>query len=49
MDTGSPVTIMSIDCLLAKNWKTDQTKDEWREEVDSWHPLYRPTTMVVVK
>ena len=30
VDTGSPVTIVSIDCLLdvlAKNRKTDQTKD----------------------
>ena len=36
VDTGSPVTIVSIDCLLdvlAKNRKTDQTK-EWREEVE---------------
>ena len=35
VDTGSPVTIVSIDCLLdvlAKNHKTDQTKEEWREE-----------------
>ena len=37
VDTGSPVTIVSVDCLLdvlAKNRKTDQTKEEWRGEVE---------------
>ena len=36
VDTGSPVTIVLIDCLLdvlVKNKKTDQTKEEWKEEV----------------
>ena len=37
VDTGSPVTIVSIDCLLdvlAKNRRADQTKEEWRREVE---------------
>ena len=54
VDTRLPVTIVLIDCLLdvlAKNKKTDQTKEEWREgrERDSWHPHCQLTTMVVVR
>ena len=36
-DTGSPVTIISIDCLLdilAKNRKAGPNKEEWKQEVE---------------
>ena len=47
VDTGSPVTIVSIDCLLdvlAKNKKTNQTKEEWREEVEK--KFLAPTLLI---
>ena len=37
VDTGSPVIIMFIDCLLgilAKNQKEGQSKEEWKQEVE---------------
>ena len=37
VDTRSPVTIVSTDCMLnvlAKNRKSGQAREEWREEVD---------------
>ena len=36
-DTGSPITIVSVDCMLdvlAKNRRSGQAKEEWREEVE---------------
>ena len=55
VDTGSPVTIISIDFLLdilAKNQKAGQSKEEWKQEVqkrDSYNPLCQSTTLVVVR
>ena len=37
VNTGYPVTIISIDCLLdniAKNQKVGQSKEEWKQEVE---------------
>ena len=39
VDTGSPITIVSIDCLLnvlAKLQTPNQTLEEWKQEVKDW-------------
>ena len=47
VDTGSPVTIISIDCLLdilAKNQKAGQSKEEWKQEVEK---RFLPSTLAI--